>query len=238
MKGRTVMNLISWLLMLSFLLTGCAPPAQDLVANPSAGKPQQVVTENQSTSGTENGVVPEMDRSGGHQVETEELTIESEGGSIYAVLYRPIGEETPRPTVIFSHGYGDTNRGGSRYAQTLARQGYLVCCFDFRGGGPGSQSDGSNLDMTIFTEQFDLETVLDALRQRDDVDSGNLFLLGNSQGGVVSAITAAVSAIRDSSSPSSSFTTIDVILTSQPRGGVNNGTILSLSHSTEHHFDT
>ena len=56
--------------------------------------------------------------------------------------------------------------GGQAYAQALASQGYLAVCFDFRGGGPGSQSDGSPLEMTIFTEQQDLEAEIAMLRAR------------------------------------------------------------------------
>ena len=53
-----------------------------------------------------------------------------------------------------------------------------------------SRSEGSNLDMSIFTEQADLESVIAMLQAREDVDDDNLFLLGASQGGLVSAITA------------------------------------------------
>ena len=45
--------------------------------------------------------------------------------------------------------------------------------------------------MTIFTEQQDLEAEIAMLRARSDVDEQYIFLLGNSQGGVVSALTAA-----------------------------------------------
>lgn len=145
----------------------------------------------QSVSASDPSADYAIDRSGGYEVETEELSIKSDNGEIYAVLYHPIELNTPRPTVIFSHGYGDTHRGGIQYAQALAKQGYLVCSFDFRGGGMSSQSEGSPLDMTIFTEQADLEAVIEVLQAREDVDVSHLFLIGNSQGGVVSVLTAA-----------------------------------------------
>lgn len=47
-------------------------------------------------------------------------------------------------------------RNGDQYAQALAAQGYLVYCFDFRGGSESSRSEGSNLEMSVFTEQSDL----------------------------------------------------------------------------------
>lgn len=132
-----------------------------------------------------------IDRNGGFSYHTEEMELRSDDGTIHTVLYLPESGAEIYPAVIFSHGFGDTNRGGQAYAQALASQGYLVVCFDFRGGGPSSQSEGSPLDMTVFTEQRDLEAEIEMLRKRDDVDNRYVFLLGNSQGGVVAALTAA-----------------------------------------------
>ena len=73
----------------------------------------------------------------------------------------------------------------------MAARGYVVYCFDFCGGSPGSRSDGTTLEMSIFTEQADLEAVLAMAQGLDFVDLDRIFLLGTSQGGAVSAITAA-----------------------------------------------
>ena len=132
-----------------------------------------------------------IDRAGGFSYHTETMELDTENGRLHTVLYIPESGASVYPAVIFSHGYGDTNHGGQAYAQALASQGYLAVCFDFRGGGPGSQSDGSSLNMTIFTEQQDLEAEIAMLRARSDVNEQYIFLLGNSQGGVVSALTAA-----------------------------------------------
>lgn len=93
--------------------------------------------------------------------------------------------------VIYAHGFGSSYRNGDQYARALAAQGYLVYCFDFRGGSESSRSEGSNLEMSVFTEQSDLEAVIAMMKERPDVDSRNIFLLGASQGGMVSAMTAA-----------------------------------------------
>ena len=45
--------------------------------------------------------------------------------------------------------------------------------------------------MSIFTEKTDLEAVIKTIKEQPYVDSDNLFLLGASQGGMVSALTAA-----------------------------------------------
>lgn len=44
--------------------------------------------------------------------------------------------------------------------------------------------------MSVFTEQKDLEAVIDLMQAQDYVDQKNFFLMGTSQGGAVSAITA------------------------------------------------
>lgn len=61
------------------------------------------------------------------------------------------------------NGFGGSYRVGEQYAQALAAKGYVVYCFDFCGGSPGSKSDGSTLEMSIFTEQpaFDLGFAFD-----------------------------------------------------------------------------
>jgi pimeloyl-ACP methyl ester carboxylesterase len=45
--------------------------------------------------------------------------------------------------------------------------------------------------MSVFTEKSDLEAVIEMIKGLDFVDNNNLFLLGSSQGGMVSAMTAA-----------------------------------------------
>lgn len=134
---------------------------------------------------------PAIDTTGSYSAATEELYAENKGQQIYGLLYRPVGAEGPRPVVIYAHGFGSSYRNGDQYAQALAAQGYLVYCFDFRGGSESSRSEGSNLEMSVFTEQSDLETVIAMMKARSDVDSRNIFLLGASQGGMVSAMTAA-----------------------------------------------
>lgn len=69
--------------------------------------------------------------------------------------------------------------------------GIVSYCFDFRGGAMKNKSEGSMLEMSIMTEKSDLLAVYDTVRKLSFVDSNNIFLLGESQGGFVSAITAA-----------------------------------------------
>lgn len=122
---------------------------------------------------------------------TQELYAERDGNRIYGMLYRPQDAVEKLPAIIFSHGFGGTYRVGVPYAQALAEKGYAVYCFDFCGGSYSSQSDGSPLDMSLLTEQADLEAVIRMVQELDFIDADNLFLMGTSQGGAVSAVTAA-----------------------------------------------
>ena len=126
-----------------------------------------------------------------YEYETQELWAGRDGNRIYGVIYIPQNAGAQMPAIIYSHGFGGSHRYGIQYAEAMAARGYVVYCFDFCGGSPGSRSDGSTLEMSLFTEQADLEAVMDMVRSLDYVDSDNLFLLGTSQGGAVSAITGA-----------------------------------------------
>lgn len=124
-------------------------------------------------------------------VRTLELPSEREGMYIYGILYMPEGRPGKLPTVIFSHGLAGTNASVAAYARVLATQGYACYCFDFCGGAPSNRSDGETTRMSVFTEQADLEAVMENLLGQEYVDAENLFLMGTSQGGMVSALAAA-----------------------------------------------
>lgn len=121
----------------------------------------------------------------------EELSVTLDGQRIYGLLYLPRERQEPLPAVIFSHGFGGSHDVGDPYARALAGMGYTVYCFDFRGGSHGSRSDGSVLDMSIMTEVDDLAAVMETIRSLPTVNADEVFLMGTSQGGLVSAITAA-----------------------------------------------
>lgn len=126
-----------------------------------------------------------------YEYETQELYAKRDENRIYGVVYVPQNAGEKMPAVIFSHGFGGNYQVGTQYAEALAAKGYVVYCFDFCGGSPGSRSDGSTLEMSIFTEQADLEAVIGMVQELSYVDNDNIFLMGTSMGGAVSAITAA-----------------------------------------------
>lgn len=142
-------------------------------------------------SGCDNKKKDSLSEETAYGYETRELYAKRDGNRIYGLLYVPQNAGKKMPAVIFSHGFGGNYQVGMQYAEAFAEKGYVVYCFDFCGGSPDSKSDGTTLEMSIFTEQADLEAVVHMIQEQDFVDRENIFLMGTSQGGAVSAITAA-----------------------------------------------
>ena len=186
MKSKPRNLLICTVMILSFLFSGCGVQGQPQQSVPGTAAP---VSENPPLESQEESLAVSSERS--YQYERQEVSTQRDGKEIYGVITIPQNAGDRMPAVIFSHGFGGTHSVGTQYAQALAEKGYVVYCFDFCGGSPSSQSDGSILEMSIFTEQADLEAVISMIQGLDYVDSDNLFLMGTSQGGVVSAITGA-----------------------------------------------
>ncbi len=115
--------------------------------------------------------------------------------NIYGRFFYPTDFDPDKayPVVIMSHGLGSTANllelGG--WAGAVTAQGYVGYAFDFCGGSPNSRSDGDYMQMSVRTEQSDLSAVMDFVKAQPFVDTDHLFLLGQSQGGFVTAITAA-----------------------------------------------
>lgn len=181
--NRILTFLLSCVLSLSLTACGEAPgTAQEPTQNT---QPPAQQAEMQSPPETE----PVIDWEGrNYEYTVEELPAEVDGHSIYGRIYLPVGAEGPVPAVIFSHGYGGNNSTGAPYARELAQKGIIAYCYDFRGGSNSSRSDGSPLEMSVFTEKEDLEAVLAILQSMDNVDTDNIFLMGTSQGGMVFAM--------------------------------------------------
>ncbi|MCR5777369.1 MAG: alpha/beta fold hydrolase [Lachnospiraceae bacterium] len=121
----------------------------------------------------------------------EEIEIDDSGSKIYGRMYYPKEEKDTYPTVIMSHGIGGNYKNCEPYAMRFAANGIAAFAFDFQGGGPESKSEGEMKDMSTLTEAQDLECVTEYIKSMETVDKDNLFLLGESQGGFVSAYAAA-----------------------------------------------
>lgn len=123
--------------------------------------------------------------------ETRELHVDRDGMEIYGIAHVPTGVDGKMPAVILSHELGATLDRVKGYGEELAKAGYVTVCFDFCGGGYGSRSDGDVLAMSVLTEKADLETILEEVQGWDFVDTDSIYLMGNSQGGVVTTMVAA-----------------------------------------------
>lgn len=117
-----------------------------------------------------------------------ELYIPASLGQLYGELRLP-GGEGPVPLVILSHGFGGNHAGNADYADYFVSQGFATFNLDFCGGGFGSKSDGTMLEMSVLTEAKDLNAVVDHSLADDRFD--RVFLWGASQGGFVSSYVAA-----------------------------------------------
>ena len=126
-----------------------------------------------------------------YKIKKQVININANGRNIYGEILLPEGKEGKLPTVICSHGYASTCTLCENIAgKPLAAQGYAAVCCDFCGGGKKSKSDLTMKDMSIITEKEDLLAIIDYVKTLDFVDTDNLFLLGESQGGCVSGIAA------------------------------------------------
>ncbi len=96
------------------------------------------------------------------------------------------------PVVIFSHTFGGNGTDNRRMQQILVAAGIAVCSFDFRGGSgyKSGRSLGDMRAMSVFTQKDDLDIVIDLVMEQDGIDPERIYLLGASQGGMVSALVA------------------------------------------------
>lgn len=111
--------------------------------------------------------------------------------TIYGHIYQPVKFTGQKKVAILSHGLGGNYEQMTAYARNLAHRGYFTYAYDFPGGSLGGHSTGRrSTQMSIFTEEKDLLAVITAVRKRKDIQPQKFLLVGASQGGVVSALTA------------------------------------------------
>lgn len=125
------------------------------------------------------------------EITVREMPCRNGSNEIYGLLYTPAEAGENLPAVVLSHGYNATALDMTDMAEELARKGFAAYCYDFCGGAAASKSGGSTLDMSIMSEMSDLNSVISMLRTSGLADTERIFLYGESQGGLVSALTAA-----------------------------------------------
>lgn len=101
------------------------------------------------------------------------------------------GEGDRLPIAIVSHGFMANQNTVKHYAKLLAELGYCAFTFDFSGGCVMmGKSDGKTTEMSVLTEVSDLNAVIDYAANLPYIEKANILLMGCSQGGFVSALTA------------------------------------------------
>lgn len=118
----------------------------------------------------------------------KELSIPYEKGDLYGVLFTP-EKEGRLPAVILSHGFYSSYEATSESAKELAQQGYLAYCFDYHGCSYTNKSGGDLFHCSVLTEKEELSAVLDYIRSMEIVDCDRVYLLGQSMGSAVAALT-------------------------------------------------
>ena len=119
------------------------------------------------------------------------LWIQSGARSIYGVLSKPANAGKKQPVAIISHGFNGTHHYGRTYFETLNALGYQVYVFDFPCGSVHSRSDNNTLNMSALDEKNDLKAIVNYFRRQPDVDPDGIVLIGESQGGFVTALASA-----------------------------------------------
>lgn len=121
---------------------------------------------------------------------TEEVWIANGDRNIYGVLSRPGRGTGKQPLLIVSHGFNGSHQFGKNYFNLLNELGYQCYAFDFGCGSLGSRTDNNTMEMSILDECRDLKAVIDYFRNSPDVDPDRIVMLGESQGGLISALVA------------------------------------------------
>lgn len=202
MKNRRIWYVVSCLLCIVLALTGCGSSGttdMDTIPNNQTEERASSFSEaqvNENRGMNDTGTVKKQLENSKVIEQTEaytvyELSFERDGMNIYGQFYIPSGNASQYPITIIGHGFASSYSYTAAYAEYLAKAGIAAYVFDFCGGSSYSESDGSMKDMSVLTERNDMETVLNGILQFDFVETDNVFLMGESQGGMVAALLAA-----------------------------------------------
>ena len=155
-----------------------------------AGCGKDPVPEDPDTPGTPAEELPKPP----YEVKENDFSTFRDGLKIGGYVYTPNGLPGKKPAVILCTGLDGTWADTKPYAEAATTLGLVSCCFDFC-GGPDEESQslsgGTKADNSVLTEIEDLGAVYNAIVARDDVDPNKIFLMGGSQGGLVTALYAA-----------------------------------------------
>ena len=120
----------------------------------------------------------------------KEYDFDSNGKDIYARAFVP-DVEGRVPLVIFSHGLGANVEHEEEVQKTLAKAGIAVFSLEFAGGSSSApMSEGLTTEMSVLTEVQNLKDAIRIASGLEYADPQKIYLMGSSQGGLVTALTA------------------------------------------------
>ena len=120
----------------------------------------------------------------------EDLWIKNGERDIYGIVAAP-ADGNSKGVAIISHGFNGTHNFANDYIDTLNGLGYTVYSFDYPCGSIHSRSDNNTVNMSILDEKNDLKAAVRHFLDRPGADKDEIVLIGESQGGLVSALAAA-----------------------------------------------
>ena len=134
----------------------------------------------------------------GRNSQCHELQIQQKNGkNIYGIISNPTYQSQNQNTskkqhgvAIISHGFNGTHHFGKDYFKTLNDLGYAVYTFDFPCGSVNSKSDNNTMNMSVSDEKEALKEIVSYFKKQKDIDNKKIVLIGESQGGLVSALAA------------------------------------------------
>jgi len=126
------------------------------------------------------------------------FSCERDGLTIRGMQYFPenFKEDQKYPAAIVSHGFMGNYLSMADWCRDFAGIGYMAFSFSFCGSESVPreetlESDGKSTEMTISSEIADLLAVKDFVKKQTCINVEELILVGGSQGGFVSGLTAA-----------------------------------------------
>lgn len=125
------------------------------------------------------------------EITVSRLSIVADGHKLFGELARP-KRRGKLPLVICCHGFnGSYEFFKGDIAERLAKSGCAVYYFDFYAGSKHNKSGGTLLEQSPLDESRQLMDLIRFFQTQDYVDTKKIFLFGESQGGFVTAYTAA-----------------------------------------------
>lgn len=118
------------------------------------------------------------------------FTVKNQSENLVGTMYVPQDNRMRRKVLIYSPGFSCPGTWLSNKAKSLAAAGTATVIFDFRGGSHLAKSEGQTKRMTYSTEMSDLCRVIEHVKSQQWADTTGIYLMGESFGGLVSALTA------------------------------------------------